>query len=108
MYVMSADVQGAYLNAPCQEKVYTICGREFGIQNIGPIAVIIKAFYGLKTSAYAWREHLSQTLRDTSFWSCLADNDVWMRGIESKTRGKLYEYILVYTDDLLCVSINPR
>lgn len=27
--ILSADVQGAYLNAPCKEKVYTICGAEF-------------------------------------------------------------------------------
>jgi Reverse transcriptase (RNA-dependent DNA polymerase) len=25
MEVVTADVQGAYLNAPCHEKVYTIC-----------------------------------------------------------------------------------
>jgi hypothetical protein len=28
--VMAADIQGAYLNAPSREKVYTICGPEFG------------------------------------------------------------------------------
>ena len=107
MNVMSADVQGAYLNAPCHEKVYTVCGREFGTEFTGRIAVVVKALYGLKTSAYAWREHLSQTLRELGFKACLADNDVWMRGINCKTRGKLYEYVLVYTDDLLCVSPEP-
>jgi Reverse transcriptase (RNA-dependent DNA polymerase) len=53
MEVMSADTQGAYLNAPCHEKVYPIRGREFGTENVGRIAVIVKALYGLKTSAYA-------------------------------------------------------
>jgi hypothetical protein len=28
--VMAADIQGVYLNAPCRENVYTICGPEFG------------------------------------------------------------------------------
>jgi Reverse transcriptase (RNA-dependent DNA polymerase) len=28
--LMAADVQGAYLNAKCHEKVYTVCGPEFG------------------------------------------------------------------------------
>jgi hypothetical protein len=32
MEVLSANVQGAYLNTPCQEKVYIICGREFGTE----------------------------------------------------------------------------
>jgi hypothetical protein len=31
-----------------------------------------------------------------------------MRGIKCKTRGKLYEYIIVYTDDLLCVSLKTQ
>jgi Reverse transcriptase (RNA-dependent DNA polymerase) len=108
MEVMSADVQGAYLDAPCHEKVYTVCGRDFGTEFVNRIAVIVKALYGLKTSAYAWREHLSQTLRELGFKACVADNDVWMRCIECKTRGKLYEYLLVYTDDLLCVSLQPQ
>jgi hypothetical protein len=108
MEVMSADIQGAYLNAPCQEKVYTICGREFGVEYVNRIAVIVKALYGLKTSAFAWREHLAQTLREIGFKSCLADNDVWLRGVETVSRGKLYEYVLVYTDDLLCVSLHPQ
>jgi hypothetical protein len=28
--VMAANIQGAYLNVPCREKVYTVCGAEFG------------------------------------------------------------------------------
>jgi Reverse transcriptase (RNA-dependent DNA polymerase) len=108
MDVMSADIQGAYLNAPCQEKVYTICGREFGTEHVGRIAEIVKALHGLKTSAYAWREHLSRTLRELGIKSCLADNNVWMRRVDNKDKGKLYEYILVYTDDLLCISFTPQ
>jgi hypothetical protein len=33
--VLSADVQGAYLNAPTKEKVYTIAGLEFGADKVG-------------------------------------------------------------------------
>jgi hypothetical protein len=32
--IMSADLQGAYLNAPCKEKVYTRCGPEFGPEHM--------------------------------------------------------------------------
>jgi mitochondrial fission protein ELM1 len=59
MNVMSADVQGAYLKAPCYKKVYTVCGQEFGTEFTRRTAVVVKALYGLKTSAYAWREHLN-------------------------------------------------
>jgi Reverse transcriptase (RNA-dependent DNA polymerase) len=76
MDIMTADIQGAYLNAPFHVKVYTICGREFGIEHVGKIAVIVKALYGLKTSAYAWREHLSQTLRESQImmYGCVGSN----------------------------------
>ncbi len=33
--VLSVDVQGAYLNAPIKEKVYTIAGLEFGADKVG-------------------------------------------------------------------------
>ena len=47
--VLGADVAGAsYLNAPCHEKVFTICGLEFGPENVGKVAIITKALYGLK------------------------------------------------------------
>ena len=41
--VLSADVQGAYLNAPTKEKVYTIAGLEFGANNVGHPVLIVWA-----------------------------------------------------------------
>jgi Reverse transcriptase (RNA-dependent DNA polymerase) len=54
--IMSADIQGAYLNSPCKERVYTRCGPEFGPDNVGRVAHIVKALYGLRTSAFASSE----------------------------------------------------
>jgi Reverse transcriptase (RNA-dependent DNA polymerase) len=71
--IMAADIQGAYLNAPCGEKVYMILGPEFGNNNKGKIGIIVKALYGLKTSAYAWRTHLAETLQELQFEMCAAD-----------------------------------
>jgi hypothetical protein len=105
--VLSGDVQGAYLNAPCREKVYTVCGPEFGIY-CGRIAVIRLALYGLKSSGFAWRSHLAETLRGYDFTMCYADNDVWMRPAEKADGTKYYEYVLVYTDDILVLSMNPK
>jgi hypothetical protein len=39
---MAADIQGAYLNAPCEECIHTICGPEFGPEFHGQIAAIVK------------------------------------------------------------------
>ena len=44
--VLTADVAGAYLNAPCAEKVYTILGEEFG-DYAGRKTIIILALYGV-------------------------------------------------------------
>jgi Reverse transcriptase (RNA-dependent DNA polymerase) len=104
---MSADIQGAYLNAPCKERMHTICGPEFGRELKGRTAIIVKALYGLKTSAYAWRSHLAETLRDLGYESCVADNDVWMRKASKPDGFEYYEYVLVYTDDILSVSHQP-
>jgi hypothetical protein len=38
--VKAADIQNAYLTAPCTEKVATVCGPEFGI-NQGQTAIIV-------------------------------------------------------------------
>lgn len=105
--VLSADVQGAYLNAPCKEKVDTICGPGFG-EFQGRIGIIVKALYGLRSSGYAWRTHLVETLKEMAFQMCLADNDVWLRKAQKADNSYYYEYILVYTDDILAISEKPR
>jgi hypothetical protein len=37
------------------------------------------------------------------FTMCKADNDVWMREATNAANEKVWEYILVYSDDLLVV-----
>ncbi|KAI2511653.1 Reverse transcriptase (RNA-dependent DNA polymerase) [Fragilaria crotonensis] len=44
--VLSADVQGAYLNAPTKEKVYTTAGLEFGADKVGRPVLIVRASMG--------------------------------------------------------------
>ncbi len=48
--VLSTDLQGAYLNAPTKEKVYTTAGLEFGADKAGRPELIVRAIYGLKSS----------------------------------------------------------
>ena len=42
--ILSADVENAYLTAPCREKCWTIGGKEFG-SNQGKPFIITKALY---------------------------------------------------------------
>jgi hypothetical protein len=44
--VKAADVENACLTAPTKEKVWTICGPEFG-PDAGKKAIICRALYGL-------------------------------------------------------------
>jgi Reverse transcriptase (RNA-dependent DNA polymerase) len=105
--IMCADIQGAYLNAPCHKRVHTICGDEFGRELKGRIAVIVKALYSLKTSSFAWRTHLAETLRDLGYSACIADYNVWMRPNTKPNGFKNYKYVLVYTDNILSISHDP-
>ena len=106
--VLGADVAGAYLNAPCHEKVFTIYGLEFGPENVGKVAIITMALYGLKTCAYALREQLGHTLwEDLHYSLCLADNDVWLQRNSKPDGTPYFEMIIIYTDDLLVVSHKP-
>ena len=44
------DVGNAYLNGYTREKVYVVLGPEFGPELEGRAAIIVKSYYGLKTS----------------------------------------------------------
>jgi len=106
--ILSADVQNAYLNAPTKEKVYTTAGLEFGQENQGRPAIIVRALYGLKSSGARWRDHMAATLRGLNFKNCLADPDVWMKPRVKPNGDKYWEYVLVYVDDVLVISHDPK
>ena len=104
--IMSGDIENAYLTAPCREKCWTRGGTEFG-HDAGKPFKIVKALYCLKSSGAAFREHLAQVLDDIGFHSTVADPDVWMRPAAKPDGETYYEYILVYVDDILCISCKP-
>ena len=56
--VKTSDIKNAYLTAPNQEKIWTTCGPEFGI-NAGKKAIIVRALYGLKSAGASFRNHLA-------------------------------------------------
>jgi hypothetical protein len=70
--------------------------------------IIVRALYGLKSSGAAWHEHFAKTLYDMNFKPSYADPDVWMRAAVKPNGFKYYEYILVYVDDLLILSHQPK
>ena len=55
--IEGADIDNAYLTAPCREKVWFRGGIEFG-DMANEILIVEKALYGLKSSGAAFRSFL--------------------------------------------------
>jgi hypothetical protein len=106
--VCAADVQNAYLQAPSSEKHYVVCGKEFGEENEGRIALIRRALYGGKSAGRDYWLHMRSCMEYLKFTSCKADADVWMRPATRSNGTEYYEYVLLYVDDCLVVSENPE
>mmetsp|Transcript_7105 Transcript_7105/g.6739 ORF Transcript_7105/g.6739 Transcript_7105/m.6739 type:complete len:182 (+) Transcript_7105:825-1370(+) len=98
-----ADIRNAYLQAPSSRKDCVICGAEFGFEHEGKVALIHRALYGGKTTGKYFRNHLRSCMRHLDFVFYLADPDVWMRSAIKSDGTEHYEYILLYTDDVICV-----
>ena len=102
--VFVAGIRNAYLKAPLSQKDSIICGEEFGLENVGKVALIHRAFYGGKKAGSNSRNHLRSCTRYLDFTSCLADPDVWTRPAKKTDSTSYYEDILLYTDEALVFS----
>ena len=98
----AGDVGNAYLNGFTKEKIYIIAGPEFGPELEGKILVIVKALYGLRTSAARFHEHLTEVLRILGYKPTKADSNLFYMDKDDH-----YEYIASYVDDILIWSRNP-
>jgi hypothetical protein len=106
--VQAADIKNAYLQAPSSEKHYIICGGEFGLENVGKVALIRRALYGGKSSGADFWKHLRTCMNHLGFKSCEADPDIWMRKAQKDDGSIYWEYVLLYVDDALCISMDPE
>jgi hypothetical protein len=101
--IMSCDLENAYLNAPCREKIWFEGGLECG-EDKGKVCVIIRSLYGLKSAGAAFRAELAQLLQDLGYKSSQANPDVWMREAVKANGHQYYEMLFVYVDDILALS----
>ena len=74
---MSCDLDNAYLNAMCREKIWFEGGTECG-EDKGKVLIVVRVLYGLKSKGLSLHAALAQVLKDTDFVSILADLDVWI------------------------------
>jgi hypothetical protein len=104
---MTADIQNAYLHAPCREKIWCRAGPECGSDQ-GTVMIIGQALYGLKSSGAAFRSLLANRSHDIGYLPTQGDPDVWLHPAVEPSGYQYYEYILIYVDDIFCVSHDPQ
>ena len=105
--IQGADIENAYLTAPCRKKVWMRGGIEFG-ELAGQLLIVEKALYGLKSSGAAFRAFLAETFDNMGFTLSVADPDVWLRPAVKHDDEQYYEYIICYVDDVLGVSVDAK
>ena len=95
------DIRNAYLQAPASEKHYVVCCSVFGFKNIMKIAVIVRALYGGKSANADYWRHIRHAMTKLGFQSCKSYPDVWLRPSTKSDGTDYYQYVLIYTDDIL-------
>ena len=106
MDVVAAGIKNAYLQAPSSEKHYIVCGPAFGIENVGKVVLNHCALYSGKVSGADFWRHLRTCMTHLGF--CQADPDIWMRLAQKNDGSEYWQYVLLYEDDVLCISMNAE
>jgi len=101
--VSACDIGNAYLNAQCREKLWTVAGPEFGSDK-GPIMIIARALYCLKSSGAAWRSTLAATMETLGYRPTQAGPDVWIKRATKKDGEPYYKLMLIYVEDVLHIA----
>ena len=106
--ILAADIRNAYLQAPSSQRDYIICGPEFGIENVGCVALIHRALYGGKSVGKDFQNHLRSCMHHLNLKSCPANLDVWMQPSKKADGFPCYDYVLLYMDNTLVISKNAE
>jgi hypothetical protein len=105
--VEATDILNTYLASPCDGKVWTILGPEFGPELEGKRAIIVRSLYGLKSSGEAYRYHIATYAEHLGFTGCKADPEVWIREKNDHAGAEFYESVLIYSDEVLANGKDP-
>jgi Reverse transcriptase (RNA-dependent DNA polymerase) len=105
--IMSCDLENAYLNAPCKEKIWFEGGTKCG-EDKGRVLVVVRALYGLWSAGASWRTALAEVLADLEFKPTRANPDVWIQAAVKPDGFRYYEMVFVYVDDVLAASHNAK
>lgn len=98
------DIQNAFLHGALTEDVFVSQPPGF-INSSFPshVCKLNRSLYGLKQAPRAWFAQLSDSLISMGFASSPTDDSLF-----SYRQGSDLAFILVYVDDLLVITSNPR
>ena len=68
LQVKASNVQNAFLTAPCEEKIWTKLGPEFGV-DAGKSAILTRALYGLKSAGASFWKPCCRLYEDTRIFA---------------------------------------
>ena len=98
------DLGNAYLHSYTEERVWCHLGDEWDkIGHGNKYVIIVKAIYGLVGSAHAFHQYVTKKMLALGYQRCEGEPDVWL-----KQRGKLYDRVGMYVDDVVVCSTEPE
>ena len=106
--VYARDIKNSYLQIPSSEKYFIICSPEFGLENIGKRAMIIRALYGVNRAGADYWGHVWYEVYEMGFEYCKADTDIWFCSATKYNGTDKYQYVLLYKDEIMEIMQNPE
>ena len=70
--------------------------------------MIVRALYGGKSANADYWCHVQHAMTKLEFQSCKADPDVWFRPSTKSDGTDYYQYVLIYTNDILEIMEEPE
>ena len=101
--IMSVDLENAFIQALCHEKIWFEGGLECG-EDYGKVCVVVHSLYGLKSAGTMFHSSLAQALQDLGYLSTKANPDVWIHKAIRDDGHPYYKMLFVYVDNILALS----
>ena len=95
LHICVCDIQNTCLQARSSEKHYVACGPEFGLENLGKHAIIVRALYGGKSAGVDYWRHVRSAMEEMGFSSSKVDPDVWLRLALKSDGVEYYQCVLL-------------
>ena len=70
--------------------------------------MVVQALYGLRSSGYAFLNHLASCIEAINRLPFRSDTDAWMQKARKSNGTEYYEYMILYVDNCRAISETPN